>query len=92
MEKELEDQVKKVYGHPKFKPLLDEIAKLHDLKNKQYASTEEPVGNFQRGGGDICKALFREEIRNDPYKLRMAYALVLSVKQIDGVVEIFGIR
>jgi len=86
---EEQHQKKRVYGHPKFRPLLDEIAELHDIKNRQYASAEEPLGNFVRGG-NMCKAVFREDIRNDPYKLQMAYALVLVTKQIDGAFEILA--
>jgi len=89
VQQEIENQKERVYGHPRFRPLLEEIAELHDRKNKQYASNTDPLGNFKRGG-NMCKALFRADIRNDPYKLQMAYALVLVTKQIDGALEILA--
>lgn len=77
------------YGHPRFYELLREMAELHNRKNRQYASSENPLGNFYRGS-QICKALFKEQIAADPEKLALAYAIVLATKQIDGTIEILG--
>ena len=86
---EIERQKDRVYGHPLFRPLLEEIGDLHDRKNKQYASDSDPLGNFRRGG-EMCKSLFKKEIQDNPFKLQMAYALVLVTKQIDGAMEILA--
>lgn len=33
--------------NPKFHKLLEEIAKLHDMKNSDYATTKDPFSNFR---------------------------------------------
>ena len=76
-------------GHPKFFKLLEEMADLHERKNKQYASGEDPLGNFKRGS-QICKKFFHPNIQKDPVKLAAAYCLVLATKQIDGAIEIIA--
>jgi len=37
-------------GHPEFYRLLIKMAELHDKKNMQYATTENPLANFKRCG------------------------------------------
>ena len=76
-------------GHPGFFRLLEECADLHERKNKQYASDEDPLGNFKRGS-QICKKFFHPNIQKDPIKLAAAYCLVLATKQIDGAIEIIA--
>lgn len=34
-------------GHPKFYELLEEIGKLHDMKNADYAKKDNPLSNFK---------------------------------------------
>jgi len=34
-------------GHPKFYELLEEIGRLHDMKNADYAKQGEPLSNFK---------------------------------------------
>lgn len=80
---------KKYYGHPKFYELLHKLAELHDKKNRQYASSSDPLGNFYRGSR-IVKKLFHPELQKDPDRLAIAYALVLATKQIDGSIEIIA--
>ena len=72
-------------GHPKFYQILEELAELHSRKNAQYASIENPLGNFKRGS-KIVEKLLNPAVKNKP----LAYALTLASKQIDGVMEIVG--
>lgn len=77
-------KMNKQYGHPKFYKILNELAELHSLKNYQYATTDNPLGNFYRASS-LASKLFKDEI-NKP----LAMALVYMSKQIDGVYEIVG--
>ena len=77
-------QPKEYHGHPMFYQLLNEEQNLHDLKNRTYASKEEPLGNFERGGRLISKFL------KDGINPTLAYCLVLMAKQIDGVYDMVG--
>lgn len=77
------------HGHPKFYILLNKLSELHDKKNKQYASKENPLGNFYRGS-QIVKKFFHPDLQEDPDRLALAYALILATKQIDGAVEIIA--
>lgn len=77
--------INKGCGHPKFYQILEELAALHSRKNAQYASNENPLGNFKRGS-KIVEKLLNPKIKNKP----LAYALILASKQIDGVIEIIG--
>jgi len=38
------------HGHPKFYDILEELAQLHNIKNRDYASRETPLENFERVG------------------------------------------
>jgi len=42
------------HGHPDFYKMLDEMAELHSVKNKDYTQGGDPLGNFQRRS-DILK-------------------------------------
>ena len=76
--------MKKYYGHPLFYKIVDELKELHSRKNRQYATVEKPLGNFERAGR-MVKKLFKEEIDE-----RLAVLLCYMSKQIDGVIEIVG--
>ena len=72
-------------GHPKFYELLEEIANLHDNKNADYATSDDPLINFKREGKALEKyGLITEG--DAPLK----YALILMSKQIDGVYKMVG--
>ena len=75
----------KMYGHPEFFDILLELAELHSRKNHQYASLENPLGNFERAS-QISSKLFKNEIKNKPLAIALAY----MSKQIDGVFDIVG--
>jgi hypothetical protein len=72
------------YGHPMFHTLIEEIRELHEKKNRQYATPEDPLGNFRRTGKIIAKML---KPGLDP---TLASCLAFMSKQVDGVYEIFG--
>jgi hypothetical protein len=72
------------YGHPMFHTLIEEIRELHEKKNKQYATSDDPLGNFRRTGKIIAKML---KPGLDP---TLASCLAFMSKQVDGVYEIFG--
>lgn len=74
---------------PEFLKILEQIKELHAKKNAQYADSKNPLGNFSRGSSN-CAKLFNENIQSDPYKLMLAYAIVLASKQYDGAIEILA--
>lgn len=78
---------KEYSGHPNFYKVLEEVKDLHDIKNRQYASSDNPLGNFFRGS-QIVKKLFHPDLQKDPYRLALAYCVVLSTKQFDGLIEL----
>lgn len=75
---------KRKYGHPAFYKALEDIANLHEEKNRQYATPEDPLGNFRRTGQITCKML---KPGIDP---TLASCLSFMSKQVDGVYELFG--
>ncbi len=40
--------MKKLHGHPLFKKLTEEELELHEQKNKDYRSKDDPLANFKR--------------------------------------------
>jgi len=72
------------FGHPMFHQIVEEIRDLHEKKNKQYATTDDPLGNFRRTGQIIAKML---KPGIDP---GLASCLAFMSKQVDGVYEMFG--
>ena len=71
------------HGHPRFYEILEELGELHARKNAQYASDENPLGNFKRSA-DLASKLYKAE--NKP----LAQALALMAKQVDAVYDIVG--
>jgi hypothetical protein len=72
------------HGHPEFYRVVEEISKLHDGKNRQYAMPDDPLGNFRRTGKIIAKML------KPGLNPTLASCLAFMSKQVDGVYEIFG--
>lgn len=72
-------------GHPLFYKILEELADMHDKKNKQYASETEPLSNFDRTARTVSK-LLNDKINNK----KLAYAMTLMAKQIDAVYDMVG--
>lgn len=66
------------YGHPKFKEYVEEMIKIHSLKNHDYSSTEEPLANFR-----ITHELI-EGIPDSPFKVALSRMIekVLRICQI----------
>jgi len=77
--------MKKYYGHPDFYKLINEEIELHNKKNYQYASKEDPLGNFKRVG-ILCHKLLNNP--NVPDNLKVG--MVFMAKQIDAVYDIIG--
>jgi hypothetical protein len=71
-------------GHPLFYQIVEEITALHDAKNRQYATQDDPLGNFRRTGQIIRKML------KPGLNPTLASCLAFMSKQVDGVYEIFG--
>lgn len=78
------DSLVDYHGHPLFYSIVDELKLLHSIKNQQYATKDNPLGNFQRTGKLISKFL---KPGIDP---ALASCLSLMSKQIDGIFEIVG--
>ena len=76
--------MKHYYGHPDFYKIVDELKELHSSKNRQYATPDNPLGNFERTGR-MVKKLFKPEINE-----RLAVLLCYVSKQMDGIIEIVG--
>lgn len=75
---------KRIYGHPAFYKVVEEIADLHEEKNRQYATVDDPLGNFNRTGKIIAKLL------KPGIPPALASCLIFMSKQVDGVYEIVG--
>jgi hypothetical protein len=84
LEDALQESAKEYFGHPEFYRIVDELKELHSEKNRQYATKENPLANFQRTGRMISKFL---KPGIDP---TLASCLALTSKQIDGIYEIVG--
>ncbi len=74
----------KLYGSPDFYKIIDNLKKLYSEKNFQYATQNNPFGNFQRCGKLIKKLL------NPNIDEALADAMILMSKQIDAVYEMVG--
>ena len=72
------------HGHPAFYRIVEELKELHSEKNRQYATKDNPLRNFERTGKMISKFL---KPGIDP---TLASCLALVSKQIDGVYELVG--
>ena len=72
----------KFYGHPMFFDIVEGLKQLHSEKNRQYATTDKPLGNFERCGNMTAK-LFKSDINKS-----LAVCLSYMGKQVDGVIEI----
>jgi len=76
----------KMYGHQRFYELLDEEAKLHSRKNRDYANSEkgeDPMRNF-RSVGTIAKKLVTD--KNEDVKVAILYLL----KQLDAAINLIS--
>jgi hypothetical protein len=72
------------HGHPAFYRIVEELKELHSEKNRQYATKDNPLGNFERTGKMISKFL------KPGINPTLASCLALVSKQIDGVYELVG--
>lgn len=77
-------ELKQEHGHPMFHEVVREITRLHEEKNRQYATSTDPLGNFRRTGQIISKML------KPGLNPSLASCLAFMSKQVDGVYEIFG--
>lgn len=85
----IEEQIKEFHGHPLFLKVLDELKQLHSEKNKQYATKDDPLGNFRRCSTSK-KKLLNPSFSEDEYRRMSAYAILLASKQEDGACEIIA--
>lgn len=74
------------YGHPRFQEIVDRLKSLHSEKNRQYATAQRPLGNFERVGA-MYSPLFNEHIRSHHLE-PLAVALILEGKQVDGLIQL----
>ena len=72
------------FGHPMFYKIIEELKEIHSEKNRQYATVDNPLGNFERTGKMIEKFLHKG------VNPTLASCLSLMSKQVDGVYEIVG--
>lgn len=77
-------EVKEYHGHPLFYQIVEELKDLHSEKNRQYATKEGPLANFERTGRMISKFL------KPGINPTLASCLSLVSKQIDGIYELVG--
>ena len=80
----LEFDPTKYYGHPEFYKIVEELKELHSRKNFQYATQDNPLGNFERCG-NLIKKLLKPNVNP-----ALADAMILMSKQIDAVYEMIG--
>jgi len=72
-------------GHKRFYELLKEEGLLHDLKNTDYASEEDPLGNFHRVG--LWIKLYN---LNSPGMEPVKIAIIYMLKQLDAALILIG--
>lgn len=75
--------IENLAGHPRFYEILEELAYLHSEKNADYATSEEPLQNFDRVG-DWCKKYKLTTEDNEDFKVCIIYAL----KQLDAALKL----
>lgn len=73
-------------GHPRFYEIIEELGKLHDAKNTDYATPENPLGNFTRVGKMLKEWGIRFDNGNEAEKVAFVYVL----KQFDAVGKLLG--
>jgi len=74
------------HGHPRVYEILEELGKLHSIKNRDYATKEQPLQNFERVGL-MCKLWGIDfTTGNEAEKVAFVYML----KQIDAVGKLLG--
>lgn len=76
---------KKRFGHPMFYKILEELADLHDRKNRDYATPEDPLQNFYRVA-EGCKKYNLITEGFEPVKI----ALIYAYKQWDAALKLLG--
>jgi hypothetical protein len=69
----------KLFGHGRFYELTKEEEQLHSLKNYDYASGGNPLGNFNRVGELVDKY----NILQAPRSTRSKVAIIYQLKQLD---------
>jgi hypothetical protein len=79
------NKIKKGCGHPKFYSILNEMAKLHDAKNSDYATKEDPLGNFKRVG-ELAKKYKLVTEGKESVKI----AVIYMMKQLDACLKLLG--
>lgn len=78
----------KHHGHPRFYEVLEEWERLHDVKNRHYATSDNPLGNFDRVG--FMLGMWGISFKpGDPFNSVKA-AFVYKIKQIDAIGKILG--
>lgn len=67
-------------GHPRFYQILEDVGRLHDQKNTDYAqgSIQGPLGNFHRA------AQFKQMYPNFPWHTAFGTAIDYMLKQLDA--------
>ena len=74
-------------GHPKFYEILEEVGNLHDAKNSDYASSDRPLGNFERVAHWIEYYNLGRLLEKNP---ALFVALVYELKQTDAMFKLLG--
>jgi len=75
-------------GHPKFYDIIKECGELHDAKNADYATSEQPLGNFERVGHWIQYYHLEEMIKTRP---ALFVAIVYELKQLDAQLKLLSL-
>ena len=70
-------------GHPKFYEILDELRRLHDSKNADYATKDDPLQNFTRVA-EWGKRYHLITEGKEPVKVAVMYML----KQLDACLKL----
>lgn len=73
------------YGHYRFYEIMEELKQLHSNKNRDYASKEHPLSNFNRVA-ELAKTYELVTPGNEPAKVAVIYML----KQVDAALKLLG--
>lgn len=73
------------HGHPRFYALLEEAAKIHDAKNRDYTGNHSPLWNFEFVAQNMKDIYLRPDV---PATVKVSMSLILvKVARILALLE-----
>lgn len=80
---DIEIKIENLRGHPKFYKIVEELARLHQAKNTDYATEKEPLGNFTR----VAEWCIKYKLITPGHEA-MKVAIIYKLKQLDAALKL----